>query len=106
MSQNKDTQLPNVTGKAAQICGSWQIVLDVVIARQRNGAKDLTDREIRDVLELLHSPRRFEVGQVANRVSDLVKAGLLKESEPRLNPKTRKMNRTVFAPAEQGRLVL
>jgi hypothetical protein len=105
MVNDNDTQLPSLVGKAAPICQSWQIVLDVVIARQRNGATNLTDREIRDVLEFLHSPRRFEVGQVANRVSDLVKAGLLKESEPRLNPKTKKMNRTVFAPAQQGRLV-
>lgn len=85
---------------------SQQLVLDVLIARHRHGATDMTDREIRDVLEQLHSPRRFEVGQVANRVSDLVKAGLLKEGEPRLNPRTQKMNRTVFIPTKQGCLSL
>jgi hypothetical protein len=84
---------------------SQQLVLDVVIARMRNGANDLTDREIRDVLEQLHSPRRFEVGQVANRVSDLLKAGVLKEGVSRMNPRTQKMNRTVFVPAQQARLV-
>lgn len=84
---------------------SQQIVLDVLFARQRNGAQDLTDREIREVLEQLHSPRRFELGQVANRVSDLVKAGLVKEGEPRLNPRTRKLNRTVFIPAAQASLL-
>ena len=104
MSSSNENQLPKPE-RAAPLCGSWQMVVDVVVARQRNGAQDLTDREIRDVLEQLHSPRRFEVGQVANRVSDLVKAGVLKESDPRLNPKTKKMNRTVFMPAQQGRLV-
>ena len=87
------------------ISPSQQLVLDVVIARMRNGANDLTDREIRDVLEQLHSPRRFEVGQVANRVSDLIKAGVLKEGVARMNPRTQKMNRTVFVPVQQARLV-
>jgi hypothetical protein len=83
---------------------SQQVVLDALIARQRNGAQDMTDREIREVLEQLHSPRRFEVGQVANRVSELVKAGVVKEAEPRMNPHTQKLNRAVFIPAQQVRL--
>jgi len=83
---------------------SQQVVLDALIARQRNGAQDMTDREIREVLEQLHSPRRFEVGQVANRVSELVRAGVVKEAEPRMNPHTQKLNRAVFIPAQQVRL--
>ena len=83
---------------------SQQLILDVLIARQRHGVSDMTDWEIREVLEQIHSPRRFELGQVANRVSDLVKAQVVKEGEPRLNPRTKKLNRTVYLPEAQARL--
>ncbi|MCY1375096.1 hypothetical protein D9M69_624840 [compost metagenome] len=64
----------------------------------------MTDVEIRDVLEQLHSPRRFEVGEVANRVAELVQAGVVEEAAPRINPRTRRLNRAVFIPATQAQL--
>ena len=51
-------------------------VLDICIAAQRNGAQDLSLREIARRWELLHG-RQIDVGTVSARVSNLIAANRL-----------------------------
>lgn len=94
---------------------SKQIVLDVLLARQRHGASDTTDHEIREVLEQIHAPRRFDTGWVSARVSELLRDGLVTQSRDKREDAQTRRNaattgrvvqvRAVFIPATQARLV-
>lgn len=99
----------------ARVPPSQQLVLDVLLARQRHGATDTTDHEIREMLEQVHAPRRFDTGWVSARVSELLQVGRVQQSsERREDAQTRRnaattgrttLVRAVFIPAQQARLV-
>jgi hypothetical protein len=91
------------------------MVLDVLLARQRNGHADTTDAEIQELLEQIHAPRRFDRSWVSGRVADLKDAGLVLESaQKREDAHTRRVGRqcghepykvrAVYLPAHQARL--
>lgn len=64
-----------------KMCPSHRLVFDALLARHANGAQDLTDTELQEVLERLHAPRRFDRAWIAGRVSEMKRAGLLLESQ-------------------------
>lgn len=88
-----------------RVSRSQQMVLDVLIAKRRHGAHEVTAGEAREMLEQLHSPRRFDKGWVTGRLDELHKAGLVAQSEDRrTNPLTGRSSLLWFIPASQARL--
>ena len=84
---------------------SQQMVLDVLIAAHRNRVAPLTAGDIRERLELLYAPRRFDKGWVTGRLDELRDKGAVEQSEDvRFNPLTRKSSHLWFIPAQQARL--
>lgn len=79
-------------------------ILDIVLAAQRNGALDLTRREIQKRYELQYG-KHIESSSVSARVHALVVAGRLKcGSKDRACSVTGKMVGTVLVPMTQARL--
>jgi len=100
---------PTDTGSAVVAVGkpsrSQQMVLDVLIAAHRNRLGPLTAGDIRERLELLHSPRRFDKGWVTGRLDELRDKDLVEQSdETRVSPVTKKASHLWFIPARQVRL--
>jgi len=90
---------------AAPLRPSHKMVLDILIARQRHGQAELTASEIREALEQIHAPRRFDKGWVTGRLDEMRDAGLVQQSEERkLNPLTGKTSHLWFIPLRQARL--
>lgn len=84
---------------------SQQMVLDILIAAHRNRVAPLTAGEIRERLEMVHSPRRFDKGWVTGRLDELRDKGAVEQSEElRFNPLTRKSSHLWFIPSQQARL--
>jgi len=94
---------------------SHQPVIDVLLARQRHGHTDTTDREIQEMLERLHAPRRFDIASISARVSEMKERGLVEQSRaPRVDAHALLVARTagrapravlaVFLPQQQARL--
>lgn len=90
---------------------SQQMVLDILIASHRAHQKDktrvkeLTAGEIRERLEAVHAPRRFDKGWVTGRLDELRSKGAVEQSEDlRFNPATKKSSHLWFIPAQQARL--
>lgn len=84
---------------------SQQIVLDILIAAHRNRIAPLTAGDIRERLELVHAPRRFDKGWVTGRLDELRDKGAVERSdEVRFNPQTKKTSHLWFIPAQQSRL--
>lgn len=91
--------------QSAQPSRSQQMVLDVLIAAHRNNAAPLTAGEMRERLEAVHAPRRFDKGWVTGRLDELRDKGAVEQSEElRFNPLTRKSSHLWFIPAQQARL--
>lgn len=84
---------------------SQQMVLDVLIAAHNNRRAPLTAGQIRDDLERIHAPRRFDKGWVTGRLDELRDKGAAEQSdELRFNPLTKKSSHLWFIPAHQSRL--
>ena len=80
-------------------------IFDIVLAACRNGAPDMTDREIADTYERIYS-RRIERGTVSARVKAMLDGGRLVslEGAQRQCVHTKKLVRTVTVPAHQERM--
>ena len=84
---------------------SQQMVLDVLIAAHRNRLGPLTAGEIRETLERLHSPRRFDKGWVTGRLDELRERGAVEQSEDvKFNPLTKRTSHLWYVPLTQARL--
>ena len=84
---------------------SQQMVLDVLIAAHRNSRAPLTAGQIRDDLERINAPRRFDKGWVTGRLDELRDKGAVERSEElRFNPLTKKNSHLWFIPVQQARL--
>lgn len=84
---------------------SQQMVLDVLIAAHRNKLGPVTAGDIRERLEMLHSPRRFDKGWVTGRLDELRDKGAAENGpERKLNPITRRLSDTWRIPEQQDRL--
>lgn len=91
--------------KSTQIPPSQQKVLDVLIAAHRCGESALTAGEIRERLEQVYSPRRFDKGWVTGRLDELRDKGAVEQSsETKHNPLTKKSSHLWFVPVRQARL--
>ena len=55
----------------ARMRPSHRMIFEVLLARQRAGARDTTDAEIQEALERLHAPRRFDRAWIAGRISEM-----------------------------------
>lgn len=90
---------------ATTIRPSHRMVLDVLIAAHRHNVDEMTASDIRERLEQLHAPRRFDKGWVTGRLDEMRDAGLVERSEERkLNPQTNKSSHPWFIPVRQARL--
>lgn len=77
--------------KVARPSRSQQMVLDVLIAAHRNHIAPLTAGEMRQRLEMLHAPRRFDTGWVTGRLDELRDKGVVQKlDERRFDPQTKK----------------
>lgn len=84
---------------------SQQMVLDILIAAHRNHSAPLTAGEIRERLESVHAPRRFDKGWVTGRLDELRDKGAVDQSgELRFNPLTKKSSRLWFVIEQQSRM--
>jgi hypothetical protein len=90
----------------ARIAPSEQLVLDVLIAKRRHGVREVTAGEMREMLEQIHAPRRFDKGWVTGRLDPLLKKGLVaKTGDARLDPSTQRTSELWCIPEQQARLV-
>lgn len=102
---NTATDTSTLAEQSAKPSRSQQMVLDILIAAHRNRIAPLTAGEIRERLELVHAPRRFDKGWVTGRLDELRDKGAVEQSEDvRFNPLTRKSSHLWFIPAQQARL--
>ena len=84
---------------------SEQMVLDILIAAHRNGIAPLTAGDIRESLERVHAPRRFDKGWVTGRLDELRDKGAVEQSEERrMSMVTKKSSHLWFIPTQQARL--
>ena len=83
---------------------SNRAIFDICVGAQRNGARDLSLREIQQRYERLYS-KRIDVSSVSARVHSLIEAGWLhRRAEPRACSITGRSVLPVFAPEKQARL--
>lgn len=71
-TSHSSAQALALLGNAKKKCLLDQI-MDICLAAQRNGADDLSGKEIQAKYELIHG-KRIEAGTVSGRVNDLVSA--------------------------------
>jgi hypothetical protein len=89
-----------------KVPNSQQMVLDVLVAKRRHGIDTMTAGEIREVLELIHAPRRFDKGWVTGRLSELEASDLVAPlDEHRVDPRTKRPSQLWRLPVVQQRLV-
>lgn len=87
-----------------RMTGQRREVFDIVVGAQRNGARDLSLREIQQRYETRHG-KRIDVSTVSARVHNLVTAGWLhRRADVRACDITGMAVHPVFAPAKQARL--
>lgn len=83
--------LDTLGGAAVRVPNSQQMVLDALTVRRRHGVDKLTAAELRELLEQIHAPRRFDKGWVTARLAELEDSALVDRlEETRLNPQTKK----------------
>ena len=83
---------------------SNRAIFDICVGAQRNGARDLSLREIQQRYERLYS-KRIDVSSVSARVHSLIEAGWLhRRADPRACSITGRSVLPVFAPEKQARL--
>lgn len=81
-----------------------QELFDIVLGAQRNGARDMTAKEIQDAYERKKS-KRVGDGNVGGRVSEMVRDGyLVRADERRVCLVTGDKSVPVFVPEGQARL--
>jgi hypothetical protein len=86
---------------------SRQMVLDVLEAKRRHGVDRMTAGEIREVLEAVHAPRRFDKGWVTGRLSELLESDLVAcLDEHKVDPRTKRSSQLWCLPMVQLRLVV
>jgi len=85
--------------------GQQREVLDIVIAAIRNGAKDLTGKEIQARFRSINSGKDIDAGTVSARVNSLLTAKLLEPGPRRPCSITGLTVRPVRPVAQQTRLV-
>ena len=102
---NTATDTSTLAEQVAKPSPNQQMVLDVLIAAHKNRTAPLTAGDIRERLERVHAPRRFDKGWVTGRLDELRDKGVVEQSEERRrNPLTRKLSYLWFIPAQQSRL--
>lgn len=100
-----DTDTCALAEKSTKPAECEQMVLDILIAAHRNNIAPLTAVDIRERLEMIHAPRRYDKGWVTSRLDSLRKKGAVEKSEEsRLNPMTKRTSHLWFIPAQQARL--
>lgn len=103
MSEVVDTS--TLAEQSAKPSRSQQMVLDVLIAAHRHNEDALTAGEIRERMERVHAPRRFDKGWVTGRLDELRDKGAVEQSEElKHNPLTKKSSHLWFVPKQQDRL--
>lgn len=85
--------------------GQQREVLDIVVAAVRNGALDLTGKEIQARYRILNSGKDIDAGTVSARVNSLMTAKLLEPGPRRACTITGLNVRPVRPVAQQARLV-
>lgn len=88
----------------AHLKGQQREVLDIVVAAVRNGARDMTGKEIQARYRALNSGKDIDAGTVSARVNSLIAAKLLERSERRACFVTGLMVGPVRPVAQQARL--
>jgi hypothetical protein len=89
-----------------KVPSAQQMVLDVLAIKRKHGVDRVTAGEIREMLERIHAPRRFDKGWVTGRLADLKASDLVEcLDEHRLDPLTKKSSQLWRLPVVQMRLV-
>lgn len=87
-----------------KMAGQRRVVFDIVLGAQRNGAQDVSLREIQQRYERLYG-KRIDVSTVSARVHNLVAAGWLhRRADIRACSVTGQGVHAVFVPPSQARL--
>lgn len=90
---------------ALRVPNSQQMVLDALAVRRRHGVDKMTAAELRELLEQIHAPRRFDKGWVTARLAELEDGALVdKLDETKLDPRTKKSSHLWRLPMVQARL--
>ena len=89
-----------------KVPNAQQMVLDVLVVRKRHGVDRMTAGEIREVLEQIHAPRRFDKGWVTGRLAELQGSDLVEcLDEHKVDPRTKRPSQLWRLPVTQMRLV-
>lgn len=89
----------------AKVPDSQQMVLDALVVRKRHGIDRMTAGDIREFLEQVHAPRRFDKGWVTGRLDSLRDSGLVEcTDELRLDPRTKRSSQLWRLPVVQARM--
>lgn len=92
-------------GAALRVPNSQQMVLDALAVRRHHGVDKMTAAELRELLEQIHAPRRFDKGWVTARLAELEDGALVEKlDETKLDPRTKKSSRLWRLPMAQARL--
>ncbi len=103
---NTATDTCSAVAPSAVVPPSQQMVLDVLEVRRRHGVDRMTAGEIREVLEQIHAPRRFDKGWVTGRLAELDASDLVEcMDEQKLDPRTKRHSHLWRLPVVQMRLV-
>jgi hypothetical protein len=98
-----DTLAP--VAASTKVPRAQQMVLDALVVRKRHGVHAMTATEIRELLEEIHAPRRFDKGWVTGRLSDLKDSDLVEQmDETKVDPRTRKSSHLWRLAVVQARL--
>ena len=91
--------------RLVKLPNSQQMVLDALFVRRRHGVDKVTAAELRELLEQIHAPRRFDKGWVTARLSDMKESDLVEQlPELRFDPRTKKSSHLWTLPVHQARL--
>jgi hypothetical protein len=94
-----------VAAAPVKVPNSQQMVLDALVVRRRHGVHKVTAAELRELLEQIHAPRRFDKGWVTARLADMKESDLVEQlDETRFDPRTRKSSHLWQLPLTQARL--
>lgn len=94
-----------LSGAAVRVPNSQRMVLDALAVRRRHGVEKMTAAELRELLEQIHAPRRFDKGWVTARLAELEDSALVaKLDETKLDPRTKKSSHLWRLPMVQARL--
>lgn len=93
------------TADVLKVPPSQQMVLDVLVVKRRHGVDKVTAGEVREMLEQIHAPRRFDKGWVTGRLAELEASDLVQPlAESRVDPRTKRSSQLWQLPMVQARL--